>query len=123
MSYLDWHVGMKVVCVKGGRHRYHEDTIALVEGKIYTLAELLINPATGNLNVRLVEVRNTERDCAEGFGEPRYGAISFRPVQKRATSIEVFRALLNPTKQDREDIELEDFVLQHSTPMQDEPFR
>ena len=94
MSYLDWHVGMKVVCVIGGGHRWHEDMESLAEGGVYTIRGMNINPATGNLNVLVDEIRNPARQCAEGFGEPYYGARRFRPVQTRKTDISIFEAML-----------------------------
>lgn len=116
MSYLDWHVGMKVVCVNASADTgkcWDDDQPQ--EGATYTLSAVMIDD-DNEIVVHMEELSRSPR--AKAFWGPAigYGAFRFRPIQKRTTSIEIFRALLNPSKEDREYIELED--LEHS-----EPFR
>lgn len=47
MSYHDWYVGMKVVCVDAGirQHpRLHNDMNGLEKGRVYTIREIGITP-------------------------------------------------------------------------------
>ena len=84
MSYRDWYAGMKVVCVD---NTGEEDS--LVVGRVYTLSAIY---AVGTVvYVELVE--DTE---AAGWFPWR-----FRPVQRRATDISVFKALLNKAPAER----------------------
>lgn len=96
---INWHIGMKVVCIKGGGHFWQKDAAELEEGRIYTIRDMRLNPRSGELNLLLEEVRNLPRLCDNGdFGEPYYGAVRFRPVQTRATDISIFTQMLVPSK-------------------------
>lgn len=97
MSYLDWHVGMKVVCVEEFEHNGTEH-LPLV-GAIYTLRGLRRSKYTDRLYVQLVEVVNVPRQYAGEFGEPWFSVEGFRPVQTKKTDISVFQAMLTGNKQ------------------------
>lgn len=101
MSYIDWHVGMKVVAIKTaieGRKVTDGET-RLTHGQIYTIRELA--PYGDTFHIRLVEVVNPIRRYTwpDGVreGELVYSKECFRPVQKRSTDISVFTAMLNKT--------------------------
>lgn len=127
-AYLDWHVGMKVVAVGGGEDgprsikNKPSDAQMPKRGSVYTIRQMNMWP--DGLTILLEELDNSHL-IARGFGtiEPGFNAAKFRPVQTRKTDISIFTALLNPSPADRADIELEDFVLQHSAPMQEGPSR
>lgn len=81
MGYLDWHTGMKVVCVNN-----EGEEKALVLGRVYTLCAIYAVDTV--VYVELLE--DTE---AAGWFPWR-----FRPVQTRKTDISVFTAMLTKTK-------------------------
>lgn len=96
MSYRDWHVGMKVVCiddagVPGAR---------LYRGSVYTIKSIRMSDRDSYfkgvpgpwLVVELVEIINP---TGTGFNVRR-----FRPVQPRKTDISLFTAMLNGQRQD-----------------------
>ena len=85
MSYRDWHVGMKVVCVdaSGWEHR-------LQQGAVYTLSA--IGSAFGGLYIGLVETPSET-------GPLHWYARRFRPVQPRKTDISIFEAMLTGAKE------------------------
>jgi hypothetical protein len=88
-----FYVGQKVCCLDskaddGGFWEY-----APVLGEIYTVVDCVYEPLAQFEVVLLAEIKNT--DWCSG----RYRASRFRPVVERKTSIEIFRAMLNPSKQ------------------------
>lgn len=96
MSYLNWHAGMKVVCVDD------KDAPELDAGSIYTIKEIRQTPGYSRRygasawGITLVEVAPIKHE--------RFAYKRFRPVQTRNTSIEVFtRILRNPHVRIRED--------------------
>lgn len=102
MSFLDWKVGDRVVCVDAsGTNLCGIDE--LEEGKVYTIAWIGSYPHAilGEfVGVRLEGVSRpglTEEECAwfAAFGESPFGPNRFRPVQTRKTDISIFTALLN----------------------------
>lgn len=111
-AYLDWRVGMRVVCVddqpSDGRGEVYP-----VESQVYTIRALSLTD-DGQVKIRLVEIVNAPMAYRQGFHECWFRARRFRPVQARKTDISIFTALLNPSQRDREYIELED--LEHSEP-------
>jgi hypothetical protein len=93
MSYRDWHVGMKVVCIACSAVWVRP----LVVGKIYTLRAIIKHPETDEIGVYLEEVRN---DIHPRYGMERgYFAAAFRPIQPRETDISIFTAMLTGSKQ------------------------
>lgn len=98
MSYLDWKVGDKVVCIKTGvwsnsmvgeKHPQY--------GETYTIRDIAPGPDTGRPCIRLVEIVNPRRRHG-GTIETTYWAERFRPVQTRKTDIAIFTAMLDSTK-------------------------
>lgn len=112
MSYLNWHVGMKVVCV-AAQERINAIVASLpgsvypTSGKIYTIREIrddspLTNGKT-QIVVLLCEIDNSHlvgrvlKPGTKCFVEPGFNPNGFRPVQTRKTDISIFnRILLNP---------------------------
>ena len=94
---MSFHVGQQVVCVSD---RFSSDmrwrrTVRLfpVLNAIYTIREIHVEgPLTGFC---FHEIVNPCAWFAAGFGEPAFNSRNFRPV--KATSIELFQRLLNPT--------------------------
>jgi hypothetical protein len=105
MSYLNWHVGMKVECLDALAFdiRYHgPDEQLPVIGCIYTIREIgRHHPKHPEcVTIRLVECVNRpwpRNECAFPI-ELFFYAQDYRPVQKRATDISIFTAMLTTTK-------------------------
>ncbi|MGV2110129.1 hypothetical protein ACQZ46_02500 [Agrobacterium salinitolerans] len=95
-------VGQKVVCVDGSAPS-REQKLRLGsrypdEGKIYTIRECLI--WGGSPAVRLEEIVNPLLNFAfDGFSEQAFSPARFRPVIQRKTDISIFKAMLNPSKE------------------------
>lgn len=111
MSYLDWHVGMKVVCIQGVRPQAYgsissrgkpEGVVSNPhypeQGVVYTVRH--INPiADDYVLILLEEVRNDHLDSfIRGGLEPGFHAKYFRPVQTRRTNISILEAMLTGAK-------------------------
>lgn len=95
MSYRDWHVGMKVVCIEPVDDPESPNP---AYGEVYTIA--WIGVSCGDVMIDLVELPCPE---SEEFNRG-YLAEGFRPVQQRKTSIEIFkRLLINPHVRIEED--------------------
>lgn len=91
MSFRDWKVGDKVVCVDD----FGAPSIYL--GRVYTIASIF--PARGLPDslgrVCAFACTLVEAEAVQGLGA--FNAARFRPVQKRTTDISTLRALLlNP---------------------------
>lgn len=105
MSYRDWKVGDKVVCVNDGYVPQRWKTIGgldgLTTGKVYTIRR--IGPQYGHVTVSLEEIvrpiRGVKTDGSPLTEEIGYNPSRFRPVQPRKTDISVFTALLHTNKQ------------------------
>ncbi|TGV15805.1 hypothetical protein EN816_00705 [Mesorhizobium sp. M8A.F.Ca.ET.173.01.1.1] len=100
MSYQDWHVGMRVVCVKRqevGRARDEGVSLPTI-GNVYTIRDIEPCDYWPGVCIRLNEVRNGPHHL-DGQ-EPSFYHGWFRPVQTRKTSIAQFERLLNPSKED-----------------------
>jgi hypothetical protein len=100
MSYRDWKVGDKVVCIK--RDGWCDAVFGSMldglphprYGEVCTIAMISTSPIDDDLYISVEEYPG--RRC--------YHASRFRPVQPRKTSIEVFhRIRLNPSIRIRED--------------------
>lgn len=102
-----WHIGMEVECISTGP--YEGGDMPKLGAK-YKIAEVLHHVLGTTLQF------TTLRFPGSVFFLPGFSSDCFRPVQKRATDISIFTALLNPSPADREDIELADFILAHSEP-------
>ncbi|RWB85945.1 MAG: hypothetical protein EOQ52_20570 [Mesorhizobium sp.] len=88
MSFRDWHVGMKVVCVNNrGARRF------LCRNTTYTIAALgngLDEIGRGTIYVALAEVPMP--------GPLNWRAERFRPVAPRKTDISIFTAMLTDAR-------------------------
>lgn len=99
MSHLDWHVGMKVVCVDDEDHgRYSPwpsvgGLDGLTVGAVYTIRK--IGEYRGLLGIWLCEIA---RNPWAGKEEPPFSVRRFRPIQTRQTDISIFTQMLNPSK-------------------------
>jgi hypothetical protein len=101
MSYLDWKVGDKVVCVDNSRPpNYHGVLTVLPEiGVVYTIrriAPFTWSTGTSGVGVWLEEITRSTKN-PRGSEQP-WGASRFRPVQTRKTDISIFTAMLKPSK-------------------------
>lgn len=106
MSYLDWHVGMKVVCVDDHWNDTRSPEVVEKEaiptnGCVYSIREIgYLHPyRTTTLCVRLNEIENPFKLYSYPNGTVRtercFGARRFRPVQTRPTDISIFTAMLH----------------------------
>lgn len=86
MSYLDWHVGMKIVCVDNVDDELPPNPKC---GQVYTIS--WIGAAEDVIMVDLLELPNP--DSADFYRG--YSADIFRKVQPRKTDISCFTAILN----------------------------
>lgn len=98
MSYLDWHVGMKVVCVDdGGFISTEYIEIMPVVGSVYTIREIV--PYGKRVGLRLDEIRNGKFQYTQGIQEEAaFSAKNFRPVHTRKTDVSIFTAMLTGSK-------------------------
>lgn len=99
MSYRDWHVGMKVVCVED-----KADWVSLFDGgtsaalrfpksnHVYTISRIIAQGS--DVGIQVEEIATQYRDGSE----IAFWAGCFRPVQPRATDISIFTAMLTGTK-------------------------
>jgi len=87
MSYRDWHVGMKVVCVDNSTWEHK-----LTLNRIYTITAIGVPDFCDTLYVGLAETPSRS-------GASLHWRIErFRPVQPRQTDISMFTAMLNKDK-------------------------
>lgn len=95
-DYTNWHVGMKVVCVKEGAWSppMKQADSYPVYGGVYTIREInLGNDEKPYLTFE--EIRNAPvYRRGDDMHEAWFAARQFRPVQKRKTDISIFRRLL-----------------------------
>jgi hypothetical protein len=92
----EWfHVGQEVVCVDDSGQS-DQPPPYISKGAIYTVARAyMTDEFIPVLMLELVELPFPETDDYFAGFEAEY----FRPLRKRTTSIEVFKALLNPNKE------------------------
>jgi len=96
---MTFRVGQKVVCVDATFIGRTPPNLPRLNG-IYTLRDSF--SADGWTWWRLVEIVNPPSAVYGGrYGimEPAFAPSRFRPVVSRQTSIEIFTAMLNPSKQ------------------------
>ncbi|MCO5072076.1 MAG: hypothetical protein M9944_12800 [Rhizobiaceae bacterium] len=105
MSYLDWHAGMKVVCVDNapfqGCRWPSEDEIPVV-GNHYTISSVMVDDE-GLVIVHLEELKRSKWSVRRFGPLAGYAAWRFRPVQTRKTDISIFTAMLDrvPSQKER----------------------
>jgi hypothetical protein len=85
MTYRDWHVGMKVVCVDNSTWEHR-----LKLNGVYTIAAIDTAHFDDRLYIGLVETPS--KNILQWL------ASRFRPVQPRKTDISVFTRMLNKDK-------------------------
>ena len=100
MSYLDWKVGDRVVCIdptwgaEGDIQRHFCPNLP-EQNRVYTLrsvdCRMVVRGKPNEVLVRLVEVVNPHNYQ----GEPVFFARKFRKVQPRKTSIASLEAILH----------------------------
>lgn len=102
-----FHIGQKVVLVNavssdGGESRkYYENHGVLYPqvGTVYTVRKVVFHSISGIELLLLTELDNEAASLRLGFRvEQGFEAFRFRPVVKRKTSIEIFKAMLNPSR-------------------------
>lgn len=98
MSYRDWHVGMKVVCVRGFVVDMQQTEVAPKEGHVYTIRTISAYAGDG-VYVRLAEIVNPVLPYSDGDNECDFIADNFRPVETRTTDISIFQAMLTPKRE------------------------
>ena len=90
-------VGDEVVCVDDGSATAHQYVYAvrdcIVQGEKYIVRWVGVNPATGNICVRLVGITRPQ--------DYPFRADRFRPIVK--TDISIFTAMLAPSPEQRTD--------------------
>lgn len=110
MSYLDWHVGMKVVYVGGGSvlltrsgwRRFVPGfkrtplTHNLIIGEVYTIERLVTH--TNVVDVQPVVCIHVAGQRYREHSGVAFPAKFFRPIQPRKTDISVFTAMLHDVK-------------------------
>lgn len=106
MSYLDWHVGMKVVALRTIQfdRQYHgQNEVLPVKGRVYTIREIgRLHPHyPDHVTIRLSEIRNTPHYRVEigQVQETFFYAVDFRPIHTRASDISIFTAMLTGSKE------------------------
>lgn len=96
--YVNWHVGMKVVCVDAsarGKVGVWWPGEELAEGETYCIAKIFVD-YEGTLVVALDGLDRSEASQYYG-SEVGYSVTRFRPVQTRNTDISIFTAMLQGT--------------------------
>lgn len=89
---MAFYVGQKVVCVDAGLSKITGKAASnLREGSVYTVIGAYTSKL-GNPGI-IVSEAAPNSETARGFLTSR-----FRPIVERKTSIEIFKAMLNPSK-------------------------
>lgn len=95
---MTFRVGQKVVCVDAC---FVEVPNIPTLGAVYTIREIFVNfgcPIRGGCGVYVEEITNPIHQIS-GM-EYGFYSFHFRPIVERKTSIEIFTAMLKPTKVD-----------------------
>ena len=93
---MAFYVGQKVVCVDDRRGEADHSEITPVKCQIYTVRDVV--EWRGQFGLRVHEILNP---VDPWLGEERaFYASRFRPVVERKTDISIFKAMLNPSRED-----------------------
>ena len=109
MSFRDWQVGDRVVCVDSPINipaAFYGTERLPKTGVEYTIREIgpFASPMYSEVLIRLQELVNPPLDYEGGFMEAAFSAFRFRKVEPSKTSIAILeRFLLNPNAPVRED--------------------
>ncbi len=89
-------VGQKVVCIFGhqGENKLTKNGWAPKTGGIYTVRSIFV---WGKTYIRLEEYHDDHNDGP--WGECGWDASRFRPAIEHRTDISIFKAMLNPSKE------------------------
>lgn len=99
MSYLNWHVGMKVALKDGAPVGLRSGWNYPVLGRVYTIRELFMSDGEVDVVCLLLnEVRNRKGRFIGGVCEPGFRASWFRQVEPRQTDSSIFTQMLNSSK-------------------------
>lgn len=93
---MAFYVGQKVECIKAVHPDWDKPPFLTI-GAIYTV-ENIYEPLEGEFALELVELPQPGNDLVF----PGFRADHFRPIVERKTSIAIFKAMLNPSKQEVE---------------------
>lgn len=96
----DWHVGMRVICVRfKGRGGYGDENNPTI-GHVYTIREIVFRHCQDSREIcfLLEEVKNEQRPYREGYCEVGFRSICFRPLRETTTDISIFRKLVEPSE-------------------------
>jgi hypothetical protein len=101
---MSFHIGQQVVCISDKfscdmRWRRTVRTFPVLNA-IYTIREIHVEGAL--MGFCFYQIVNPRTLFAAGYGEPAFNSRNFRPV--KATNIEVFERLLNPTSRKIDDL-------------------
>jgi len=103
MSNCNFRVGQKVVCINDTWNEYHAqvvralDVVLPVKGEIYTIRSIIVRPHRSDL--LLHEIINPIIEYDIGPAEQHFNVLRFKPVVERKTDISIFKAMLNPSKE------------------------
>lgn len=99
---MAFYVGQKVVCVEASPRADYTpwkvsifDMEGLTEGRIYTVRAVSVQRG-----VSVIFVIEINRRWKVDGREQGYAAVRFRPIVERKTDISIFKAMLNPSKQE-----------------------
>lgn len=96
---MAFYIGQRVECVDAdpecGRIFWPGEQLRL--GQIYTVAAIVDNPS-GYAAIAIREV--PRHSIAVSHGYRGFKASRFRPIVERKTDISIFKAMLNPSKQE-----------------------
>ena len=93
---------MRVVCIKDDwiPNEYSSEIEFPVKGRIYTVRCTYFDPIGKHTAYRFYEIRNRKFDFLDGYHEPAFNEVAFRPVKE--TDISVFTKLLQKTPNKKE---------------------
>lgn len=106
---MAFYVGQRVQCVDASDgpqytprgYKALGGMDGLRQGAIYTVRSVGVWPNSPALLLWLSEiVRPLRGSMCVKYGEAGFDARRFRPITERKTSIEIFKAMLNPSKQE-----------------------
>jgi hypothetical protein len=100
MSYRDWHVGMKVVCIDDAWENEHTRPGFAYprRGQVYTIGAIAAEVMLYGIRYNGPWIGVQEVGGNWG-GRPEFSASCFRPVQPRKTDISIFTRMLTDTRE------------------------
>lgn len=87
-------VGQRVVCIRDDWHNGGEEGLRFIglpkEGRIYTVRRNYIAPwGSIRYTIQLFEIINIESQWRDEYGEPRFDATAFRPLEETEVETEI----------------------------------